>query len=120
MKQKHRRLKTMNVKINRTTIRIVSRRLKVLVDTDLVEHVESQEIIKQLKSLSERNALCPIEPNRLIDRKELSQILGLGISNIKRLEASGDLNIPIKRIGSSIRYNLHDVHRFMNTRDDDI
>lgn len=109
----------MNVKIKRSSIKIIARLLKVIVDTtDSIDYTEAREIERQLKSLSERNSLCPLEPNRLIDRKELSKILGLGISNIKRLEASGDLNIPIKRIGSSIRYTLHNVHLFMNTQDD--
>ncbi len=104
----------MNIKINRSTINLIARLLRVFVDTDLVEQKESLEIVRQLKSLSERNAFCPIEPNRLIDRKELSGLIGISVSNIKRMESTGDLSIPIKKVGSSIRYNLHDVHWFMN------
>jgi len=102
-----------NIKIQHSTLRAISRFLKILADSDTISVQEMNEININLKHLREKGSLAPVVPNRLIDRKELCSILSLSLSNLKRLEKSGEINIPILRIGSTLRYRLHDVYRFV-------
>ena len=108
-----------NIKIQHTTLRAISRFLKILVDTDVVSVQEMNEININLKHLREKKSLCPAVPNRLIDRKDLSSLLSVSVSTLKRLEQTGDIDIPIIRIGSTLRYRLHDAHRFFESRGED-
>lgn len=104
-----------NVKIKNSTIRAISRFLKILCDTDVVGVQEMNEINSQLKSIYERGTLRPTTPNKLLDRNELSLLLSVSVSTLKRLEKTGDIDIPILRIGSTLRYRLHDVHAFLDS-----
>ena len=102
-----------DIKIQHSTLRAISRFLKILCDTDVVGVQEMNEINLNLKHLREKGTLHPAIPNRLIDRKELCSILSLSLSNLKRLEKSGEIDIPIIRIGSTLRYRLRDVYFFI-------
>ena len=103
----------MKTQIQASTLRAISRFLKILADMDDISVQEMNEINLNLKHLREKGTLRPGVPNRLIDRKELCTILSISLSNLKRLEKSGDIDIPILRIGSTLRYRLHDVYQFI-------
>lgn len=108
-----------NIKIKHNTIRAISRFLKILCETtDSVGVQEMNEINSQLKSLYERGTLRAVIPNRLLDRKEVCEHLSLSVSTLKRLEKTGDVDIPIRRIGSTLRYRLHDVLSFIEGEED--
>jgi predicted DNA-binding transcriptional regulator AlpA len=103
----------MHVKISVRTVKLIKRVLLPWMQEDVISNSEYWEVIRQLKNLSEKGMVAPVTPNRLIDRKELCSILGLSLSNLKRLEKNGGVNIPIIRLGSTLRYRLHDVLRFI-------
>lgn len=105
-------------KIQNSTLRSVSRFLKILTDSDVVTVQEMNYINLNLKHLREKDTFAPVVANRLIDRKELCSILSLSVSNLKRLEKSGEIDIPILRISSTLRYRLYDVHQFIESNND--
>ena len=86
----------MQVKISFQTVKLVRRVLLPWMEEDVISNAEYREVIRQLKHLSEKETFAPDVPNRLIDRRELCELLCLSLSNLKRLEKSGDLNIPIE------------------------
>jgi len=47
--------------------------------------------------------------------EEVAERLGLGLSTFKRLEKDGEITIPRRKLGNSIRYQLHHVLEFMNS-----
>ena len=107
----------MKTQIQKTTLQAISRFLKILADMDDISVAEMNEINLNLKHLREKGTLRPAVPNKLIDRKELCSLLSISLSNLKRLEKTGDINIPIVRIGSTLRYRLHDVYNFIEGKE---
>ena len=109
----------MQAEIRFQTVRLVKRVLSPWMEEGIISNPEYREIIHQLKHLSEKGRLAPEVPNRVIKRPELAEILGLSLSNLKKLEKEGHINIPILRVGRSIRYRLHDAFRFIDEFQED-
>lgn len=69
--------------------------------------------ISQLVSLAEHGKPKPVIIPRLVDMKEAATILGIGLSNFKRLEAGGAFPFQRKMVGSSVRYRNTDLYEFL-------
>ena len=57
----------------------------------------------------EHGTLKPAIVPKLIDQKSAAELLGIGLSNFKRLEAEGAFSFKRKMVGSSVRYRNTDV-----------
>jgi len=69
--------------------------------------------LKNLRYLSEHNKPYPLEKPRLIDRTEAAGLLGLGLSNFKKLEKENAFPFKSRKIGNSIKYFNMNILEFI-------
>ena len=110
----------MNVKMNdekisMETVRMFKRIMRPIAEEGIISLPEYNEAISQLKSLAEHGKSKPVIIPRLIDMKEASEILGIGLSNFKKLESEGAFPFKRKMVGSSVRYRNTDLYEFLLT-----
>ncbi|MCF7791368.1 MAG: hypothetical protein K9M56_05155 [Victivallales bacterium] len=91
------------------TIKLISRYLNIMTDEGIVSVPEAKEIISQLRNICEKGELRPVVVPKLINQKEAAEMLGLGLSNFKKLEKEGALPFKRRMVGSSVRYRNTDV-----------
>jgi predicted DNA-binding transcriptional regulator AlpA len=75
----------------------------------LLTVAEEKLIISNLKYLAEKGELKPVVVPKLIDQKEAAEMLGIGHSSFKKLEASSKFPFKRKMVGSAVRYRNTDV-----------
>ena len=106
-------IKMNDVKITMETVRMFKRIMRPVAEEGIIPLPEFNEVISQLTSLAEHGNPKPVIIPRLIDMKEASEILGIGLSNFKRLEAEGAFPFRRKMVGSSVRYRNTDLYEFL-------
>lgn len=102
-----------DVQISMATVRMIKRVMRPIAEEGIIPLAEYNEAISQLVSLTEHGNPKPVIIPRLIDMKEASEILGIGLSNFKRLEAEGAFPFRRKMVGSSVRYRNTDLYEFL-------
>lgn len=95
--------------ISMDTVRMFKRIMRPVAETGVISLAEYNEAISQLTSLAEHGSLKPTVIPRLIDQREVSEMLGIGISNFKKLESEGCFPFKRKMVGSSVRYRNTEV-----------
>lgn len=98
-----------DIQITARTVRLVKRLIRPVAEEGLIPLPEFNEMISQLTSLAEHGTLKPIIAPRLLDQKEVAEMLGIGYSNFKKLEAEGAFPFKRKMVGSSVRYRNTDI-----------
>ena len=91
------------------TVKLLARLIKPLTDEGVIFVKEEQEILKNLKYISQKGTLAPAITPKLIDMKEAAEMLGLGLSNFKKLEKEEAFPFKRKMVGSSVRYRNVDI-----------
>lgn len=99
--------------INLSTVKLIKRFLLVLCDTNVIKFEEMNTIVSELKHLAEKCELKPAIMPKLIDQKEVAELLGISLANFKKLEKEGAFPFKRKMVGSSVRYLNIDIHRFI-------
>ena len=127
----------MNHMITLNTVRYFKRIMRPLAEDGIIPLPEYHEAISQLTSLAEHGIPKPTVVPKLIDQREAAEMLGIGLSNFKKLEGEGALKLidqreaaemlgiglsnfkklegegafPFKRkmVGSSVRYRNTDL-----------
>jgi predicted DNA-binding transcriptional regulator AlpA len=102
------------------TVSLVSKLLKPWIDEGVIGIPEGQEIISNLRHLSQRGKLIPTVPPKLLNQEEAAAMLGISKSNLKRMEADGKLPVKRKMVGTSVRYRSSDIVRFIMADDQEI
>ena len=74
---------------------------------------------KSDRLLAEHGTTKPVIIPKLIDQKEVAEMLGIGYSNFKKLEAEGAFPFKRKMVGSSVRYRNIDVIDYLLASDKD-
>ena len=108
----------MNTNIRPQTVRLIKRILTPLMEEGLIPVLELNEIIGNLKHISEKGELLPAVMPKLIDQEEAASMLGVGLSNFKKLEREGAFSFKRKMVGTSVRYRNTDVINFILASDD--
>ena len=108
----------MNTNIRPQTVRLIKRILTPLMEEGLIPVLELNEIIGNLKHISEKGELLPAVMPKLIDQEESASMLGVGLSNFKKLEREGAFSFKRKMVGTSVRYRNTDVINFILASDD--
>lgn len=98
-----------DIQITARTVRLVKRLIRPVAEEGLIPLAEFNEMISQLTSLAEHGTTKPVVIPKLIDQKEAAEMLGIGYSNFKKLEAEGAFPFQRKMVGSSVRYRNIDV-----------
>lgn len=110
----------MNTLIRPKTVKIISKLIQPFVDEGVIGVSEERELITTLKHLATKGAMPPQIKPRLIDRKELCELMGLSLSNLKKLEREDKLPFKRRAIGgTTIRYYLPEVIQAIEGMDED-
>ena len=108
----------MNVKMNdekisMETVRMFKRIMRPIAEEGIISLPEYNEAISQLKSLAEHGKPKPMIIPRLVDMKEAASMLGIGLSNFKKLESENAFPFSRKMIGTSVRYRNTDLYDYL-------
>jgi len=104
----------MDTPIRMKTVKLLHRLLQPLTEEGLLRVAEQQAIIANLKHLATKGELIPAIAPKLIDQRQAAEILGIGLSNFKKLERGNAFpTIPRKMVGSAVRYCNIDVIQFV-------
>jgi len=99
--------------IRTNTVKLIGRLIQPLVEEGLIYVPERNEILSNLKSLAERGETLPVETPKLIDQETAATMLGIGLSNFKKLEREGKFPFKRKMVGSAVRYRNTDIIKFI-------
>ncbi|MBQ7694261.1 MAG: hypothetical protein IJT50_03985 [Lentisphaeria bacterium] len=102
-----------DIKISMETVRMFKRIMRPVAETGIIPLAEYNESISQLTSLAEHGSLKPAVIPKLIDQRQAAEMLGIGISNFKKLESEGCFPFKRKMVGSSVRYRNTDIYNFL-------
>ena len=102
-----------DVTISQETVRLFKRIMRPVAEEGIIPLPEFNEVISQLTSLAEHGKLKPVIIPRLVDMKEASEILGIGLSNFKKLEGENAFPFKRKMVGTSVRYRNTDLYEFL-------
>ena len=108
----------MKKNIRPQTVRLIKRILTPLADEGLIFVPELNDIIANLKHISEKGELLPAIMPKLIDQEQASTMLGIGLSNFKKLERENAFSFKRKMVGTSVRYRNTDIINFIMASDD--
>ena len=106
--------------IKLSTVKLIQRILNPISEAGTIPYPELKALITEMTAIAKTGERTPQEPNRLMKMEEVAERLGLGLSTFKRLEKDGEITIPRRKLGNSIRYQLHHVLEFINDCKDDI
>ena len=102
-----------DIQISMTTVRMIKRIMRPIAEEGIIPLPEYNEAISQLTSLAEHGKQKPVIIPRLVDMKEAAEILGVGLSNFKRLEGENAFPFKRKMVGSSVRYRNTDLYEYL-------
>jgi predicted DNA-binding transcriptional regulator AlpA len=109
----------METAIRIQTDNIVAKLLRPLVEIDLITVPESQEIVANLRHLAEKGTLMPVIPPKLVTQDEAAEMLGIGLSNFKKLEKEGKFSFKRRTVGgTAVRYRNTDIFAYIAANDD--
>ena len=100
------------------TVRMFKRVMRPIAEEGIISLPEYNEAISQLISLAEHGTLKPVVIPKLLDMKEASAMLGIGLSNFKKLESEGRFPFKRKMVGTSVRYRNTDLCEFICATDE--
>lgn len=102
-----------DTKISMETVRMIKRIMRPIAETGIIPLAELNECVSQLTSLAEHGKPKPVIIPRLIDMREAAEILGVGLSNFKKLESEKAFPFSRKMVGSSVRYRNTDLYEYL-------
>ena len=108
----------MKTNIRPQTVRLIKRILTPLADEGLIFVPELNDIIGNLKHVSEKGELLPPIMPKLLTQEDAAAMLGVGLSNFKKLERENAFSFKRKMVGTSVRYRNIDIINFIMTSDD--
>ena len=108
----------MNQLIRHQTVKLISKLIHPLTESNLISVPEYREIVAQLKHLAERGTPLPTVVPRLIDQTGAAEMLGISLANFKRLERENYFPFKRKMVGTSVRYHNTAIVRYMLAEDE--
>ena len=99
--------------IHLRTVSLISKIIKPWVEEGFVSVPESREIVAQLRHLAQKGEELPVVVPKLIDQNEAAQMLGIGLSNFKKLEGQNAFPFKRRMVGTSVRYRNTDIIKFI-------
>ena len=107
------------IDISMKTVRFFKRIMRPVAEEGIIPLAEYNEAISQLTSLAEHGTPKPVIVPKLLDQREVSEMLGIGLSNFKKLESEGAFPFKRKMVGSSVRYRNTDIINYICASEDD-
>ena len=105
----------METPIRPSVVKLLARFIRPLTDEGLIYVREQNEILSNLKHLSQKGTLLPNIIPKLVDTRIAAEMVGVSLSNFKKLERDGHFEPWFKRkyVGSSVRYKNTDIIKFI-------
>ena len=107
------------IDISMKTVRFFKRIMRPVAEEGIIPLAEYNEAISQLTSLAEHGTPKPVIVPKLLDQREVSEMLGIGLSNFKKLESEEAFPFKRKMVGSSVRYRNTDIINYICASEDD-
>ena len=106
---------TGNSKLRMKTVQLVKGLLKPLMTSSVIDFHEYQTIAATVTDLAKNGKPAPSVELRLLNQQEVADLLGIALSNFKKLESEGVF--PFKRvmIQKSVRYRSTDIDEYIRT-----
>lgn len=95
------------------TVKLINSLMHPLVTEGIIQVDEERIILSNLKRLATHGELMPPITPKLIDQTEAAEMLGLGLSNFKKLEKENAFPFKRRMVGSSVRYRNLDILRYI-------
>lgn len=95
------------------TVNLIAKLLHSLAEAGTLSVPEAHEIVAELRSLARTSKPIPVVIPKLIDQRTVAEMLGLGLSNFKKLESEGAFPFKRKMIGCAVRYRNIDIIDFI-------
>ena len=95
------------------TIKLIKRIISPIVDEGVIFVSEFNEIIAELKYLAEKKHRKPAIIPKLLNQTEVAELLGVSLSNFKKLERENAFTFKRRMVGSSVRYRNVDVFEYI-------
>ena len=103
------------IPITMNTVRYFKRIMRPLAEDGIIPLPEYNEAISQLTSLAEHGCRKPVILPKLVDQRQAAELLGIGYSNFKKIEANGAFPFKRKMVGHAIRYRNTDIYDYINS-----
>ena len=94
-------------------MKLIARLLNPLTESNLIMVPEYREIIAQLQHLATHGEPLPVVVPKMINQSEAADMLGISLSNFKKLEAEGAFPFKRRMVGSAVRYRNTDIVKFI-------
>lgn len=108
-----------SLRMRPTSAKAIVKAAELLYAVDAVDFSELQTTRVAMQSLAQRGEM-PDEPEeKLVSQEQVAASLNVGLSTLKRLLATGQVVLPRKTVGGSIRYRWKDVVAYMNSVDEE-
>ncbi len=95
------------------TVKLIGRIMKPLVEEGVILVSEEQIVSANLRNLANKGRLMPVVVPKLINQREVAEMLGLGYSNFKKLEKEKAFPFHRRMVGSSVRYRNIDIVEYI-------
>ena len=104
-------------RISMNTVRFFKRIMRPVAEEGIISLPEYNEAISQLTSLAEHGVPKAVVTPKLLDQREVAEMLNISHSNFKKLEAEGAFLFKRKMVGSAVRYRNTDVLNYISSCD---
>lgn len=95
------------------TVKLIKDLLKPWVERDVVTAEEATLLTAQMKAIKSTGGIVePVVP-KLLDQDEVSQLLGMGKSQFRKLEKEGCFPFKRKTMGTSVKYRNIEVYHYI-------
>ncbi len=105
------------IRISMNTVRFFKRIMRPVAEEGIISLPEYNEAISQLTSLAEHGVPKPVVTPKLLDQREVAEMLNISHSNFKKLEAEGAFPFKRKMVGSAVRYRNTDIIAYLLLED---
>ena len=108
--------KSVSLRLRPTAAKAIVKAVELLYAVDAVDFSELQATRIALSALV-RGELSHEPEDKLVSQEQVAAAFGVGLSTLKRLLATGQVSLPRKTVGGSIRYRWKDVVSYINLVD---
>ena len=96
-----------------STVKLVGRLLSPIVEHGVISQPEYNELMANLRHLSQKGELIPDILPKLIDQKQAAELLGVSFSHFRNLERDGTFPFRRRMVGTAVRYRNTDVIEYL-------
>ena len=104
--------------IRGTTVKLIGRLLQPIADTGVITIPEFNEIMANLRNLSQKGEVLPGVLPKLLDQKEAAEMLGISFPHFRNMEREGVFPFKRKKIGTAVRYFNTDILSYILSLED--